>query len=145
MISATFLILMTAAYLAVLFYIAFVGDKKPGGQYSRYQPIIFTLSITVYCSSWTFFGAVGKAATSGWEYFSIYLGPMLLFLFFTPFIKKLIAVSKRHRTTSIADFISTRYGKNQALASIVTIIALVGTVPYISLQLKAVAGAFDLL
>ncbi len=136
---------MTALYLGVLFYIAFVGDKKPIGQYSKYQPLIFTLSITVYCSSWTFFGAVGKASVAGWEYFSIYLGPILLFVFFTPFIKKLIVVSKRHKTTSIADFISTRYGKSQALASIVTMIALVGTVPYISLQLKAVAGAFDLL
>ena len=145
MISTSFLVLMTAIYLAVLFYIAFMGDKKPIGQYSRYQPIIFTLSLTVYCSSWTFFGAVGTASVSGWNYFSIYLGPMVLFVFFTPFIKKLIVVSKRHKTTSIADFISTRYGKNQALASIVTIIALVGTVPYISLQLKAVAGAFDLL
>lgn len=136
---------MTAIYLGVLFYIAFAGDKKPIGQYSKYQPLIFTLSITVYCSSWTFFGAVGKASVAGWEYFSIYLGPIVLFVCFTPFIKKLIAVSKRHKTTSIADFISTRYDKSQALASIVTLIALVGTVPYISLQLKAVAGAFDLL
>lgn len=136
---------MTAIYLAILFYIAFMGDKKPIGQYSRYQPLIFTLSLTVYCSSWTFFGSVGKAAVSGWEFFSIYLGPMLLFVFCTPFLKKLITVSKRHKTTSIADFISTRYGKNQALASMVTVIALIGTVPYIALQLKAVSNAFDLL
>lgn len=145
MISPSLLVLITGLYLALLFYIAYRGDQEPAGQFSRYQPLIFTFSLTVYCSSWTFFGAVGNAAQYGWGFFSIYLGPILVFVFFYPFLQKLITVSKRQKTTTIADFIATRYGKSQTLAAIVTVIALIGTVPYISLQLKAVASAYDML
>ncbi len=111
----------------------------------RYQPLIYTLSLTVYCTSWTFFGAVGNAAQHGLTFFSIYPGPILVFLLFHPFLRKLVNVSKRQKTTTIADFIATRYGKSHQVAALVTIIALVGTLPYISLQIKAIAGAYDAL
>lgn len=143
MISQNTIIICTALYLAILFYIAYRGDKPSANEYSRYQPLIYTLSITIYCTSWTYFGAVGNAAISGWDYFSIYLGPIVIFLFFTPFLRKLIAVSKRQKTTTIADFIATRYGKSHRVAAIVTMIALIGTLPYISLQIKAVVGAYN--
>jgi len=140
-----FVFFISAAYLAVLFYIAFLGDKRPGEWLARAQPLIYTLSLTVYCTSWTFFGAVGNAAQQGLDFFAIYLGPILVFIFFHRFLKKLVDVSKRQNTTTIADFIATRYGKSQLVAALVTVIALVGTLPYISLQIKAIAGALDTL
>jgi len=143
LIRQDLIIIITLLYLAVLFYIAYRGDKHPSNEYSRYQPLIYTLSITIYCTSWTYFGAVGNAAISGWDYFSIYLGPILVFLFLTPFLRKLITVNKRQKTTTIADFISTRYGKSRRVAAIVTIIALIGTLPYISLQIKAIVSAYE--
>ena len=145
LISAEFIILTTTVYLAVLFFIAHHGDAQPSGQISRYQPLIYTLSLTVYCTSWTFFGAVGNAAQGGLSFFSIYLGPILVFVLFYPFLRKLVSVSKRQKTTTIADFIATRYGKSNRVAAMVTLIALVGTLPYISLQIKAIAGAYDAL
>lgn len=145
LISAEIIIAGTAAYLAVLFYIAYRGDSQPEGQISRYQPLIYTLSLTVYCTSWTFFGAVGNAAQGGLAFFSIYLGPILVFVLFYPFLKKLVSVSKRQKTTTIADFIATRYGKSNQVAALVSLIALIGTLPYISLQIKAIAGAYDAL
>ncbi len=145
MISDHWLIIYTALYLGVLFYIAYRSDQQPAGQFSSRQPLIYTLSITIYCTSWTFFGAVGNAAQSGWDFFSIYLGPIIVFVVFYPFLQKLVDVSKRHNTTSIADFIATRYGKSSSLAAVVTIIALVGILPYISLQIKAITSAYDLL
>jgi len=145
LISTEIIIASTAAYLAVLFYIAYRGDRQPEGQISRYQPLIYTLSLTVYCTSWTFFGAVGNAAQGGLSFFSIYLGPILVFVLFYPFLKKLVSVSKRQKTTTIADFIATRYGKSTQVAALVSLIALIGTLPYISLQIKAIAGAYDAL
>ncbi len=145
MISTQIIIAVSALYLAVLFYIAYRGDRQAGGWIVRYQPLIYTLSLTVYCTSWTFFGAVGNAAQHGLTFFSIYLGPILVFLLFHPFLRKLVNVSKRQKATTIADFIATRYGKSHQVAALVTIIALVGTLPYISLQIKAIAGAYDAL
>jgi len=133
----------TVAYLALLFYVAYRGDRQPPGLISRYQPLIYTLSLTVYCTSWTFFGAVGNAAQAGLEFFSIYLGPILVFVLLHPFLKKLVSVSRRQKSTTIADFIATRYGKSTGVAALATVIALVGTLPYISLQIKAIAGAYD--
>lgn len=145
MITTELVLVVSAVYLAGLFYIAYWGDVRPGGWVSRFQPLIYTLSLTVYCTSWTYFGAVGNAAQHGLSFFSIYLGPILVFLLFHPFLKKLVNVSKRQKTTTIADFIATRYGKSHKVAALVTFIALIGTLPYISLQIKAIAGAYDAL
>jgi len=145
LIESGIIIFYTALYLAVLFYIAYQGDKKQNNQPSRFHPIIYALSLTVYCTSWTFYGAVGNAAQSGLSYFTIYLGPILVFIFFFPFLKKIIAAAKRHKTTSIADFIATRYGKCTLVSALVTLIAFVGTMPYIALQIKAIANSYDAL
>lgn len=145
MIENSILILCTALYLAVLFYLAFRADQSPKENLSRFQPTIYTLSLTVYCTSWTFYGAVGSAARTGWGYFTIYLGPILVFIFLFPFLQKIIATAKRHKTTSIADFIATRYGKSNRLSALVAVIAFVGTMPYIALQIKAIANSYDTL
>ena len=145
LISNEILIVSTAVYLAIMFFIAYRGDNQPSERVSRYQPIIYTLSLTVYCTSWTFYGAVGTAANSGWSFFTIYLGPILVFVFFFPFLKKIIEAAKLHKTTSIADFIATRYGKSNTLSALVTVIAFVGTMPYIALQIKAISNSYDTL
>lgn len=141
--SAPLLATLSALYLGLLFLIAWAGDRKPVGQYSRYQPLLYSLSLAVYCSSWTFYGAVGTAASSGWAFISIYLGPLLLFLFGQRLLGKVVRIAKRKRTTSIADFIATRHGNSQAVAALVTVLALLGTIPYIALQLKAVSATFN--
>lgn len=145
MIDNSIIILSTIIYLAALFYIAHRVDLSDSNKPSKFQPIIYTLSLTVYCTSWTFYGAVGSAAENGWSYFSIYLGPILVFIFFFSFIRKIINTAKRHQTTSIADFIATRYGKSNRLSALITIMAFVGTMPYIALQIKAIANSYDTL
>lgn len=106
------------------------------------QAVIYSLSLAVYCSSWTFFGAVDLTVANGWAYLPIYLGPICLFVFGSRFLRRLLVVSSRNKITSVADFIGSRYGKQQWLASLVTLVAVVGTLPYIALQLKAVAMAW---
>lgn len=132
------LLLYAFIYGAFLFYIAWYAERK-GLSSHRLQPLIYSFSIAVYCSSWTFLGAVGKAVDSGWSFLPIYLGPILLFMFGWRFIRQLLVISSRNKVTSIADFIGSRYGKSQRLAALVTIVAVVGSLPYIALQLKAVS------
>ncbi len=107
-------------------------------KHPKLRGFIYALSIGVYCSSWTFLGAVGQAVENGWHFLPIYLAPILLFLLGWRFIRKLLIVSSRNKITSIADFIGSRYGKNQLLAAIITVVLVVGTLPYIALQLRAV-------
>ncbi|PCJ85389.1 MAG: hybrid sensor histidine kinase/response regulator [Hyphomicrobiales bacterium] len=107
------------------------------------RPTLYALSLAVYCTSWTFFGSVGLAATSGWDFIGIYTGPILLFTVGFPLVRHVVTVSKAQRITSVADFISARYGKSQAVAVIATLIAVVGVVPYIALQLKAVSASLS--
>lgn len=145
MLGAELIVGVVALYLGALFLIAHRGDAQPEGHVSRHQSLIFTLSLTVYCTSWTFFGAVGNAAQGGLAFFAIYLGPTLVFLLLPGLLKKLVAVGKRQKSTTIADFIAGRYGKSHRVAALVTLIALVGTLPYISLQIKAIASAYDAL
>jgi len=145
LITYEIIIASTTIYLAIMFYIAYRADKQALGSISKFQPLIYTLSLTVYCTSWTFYGAVGSAAQSGWSFFTIYLGPILVFVFFFPFLRKIIAAAKKHKTTSIADFIATRYGKSNRLSILITLIAFVGTMPYIALQIKAIASSYDTL
>ena len=145
MISWWTLLLLSLAYVMALFAIAHWGDNVRQGQFSgRTRSLIYSLTLAVYCTSWTFYGAVGSAAENGWVYLPIYLGPMLVILFGWPVITRIVAVSKRQNLTSIADFIAARYGKAQSLAVLVTLIATVGSVPYIALQLKAVVAGFSI-
>ena len=109
------------------------------------RPLIYALSLAVYCTSWTFFGSVGLAASTGYDFVPVYLGPILLFVFGWRFLLRIVRLAKSQNITSVADFLAARYGKSQAVAAIVTVIAVAGTLPYIALQLKAVALSVDAL
>jgi len=145
MLSGWSIILISLAYLGLLFAIAYFGDKSSAGKQWASNPLVYSLSLAVYCSSWTFYGAVGRAASTGWEFLATYLGPVIVFLLAIRVIEKIFLVSKQQNITTIADFISSRYGKSQSLAVLVTIIAVLGTIPYIALQLKAVAISYNAL
>lgn len=133
-------------YLGILFAIAYYGDKRAdAGRSIISNPYIYTLSIAVYCTAWTFYGSVGRAATAGAGFLPIYLGPTLMAALWWFVLRKIIRIAKVHRLTSIADFIASRYAKDPLIAGIVTIIAVVGILPYISLQLKAVSTSFNVL
>lgn len=146
MLSGETILAISAAYAGLLFAIAYWGDRRavryaPGAA----RPWVYSLALAVYCTSWTFYGAVGRAAERGWDYLPIYLGPILIFLFGMPLIERLLTVCKQHNLTSIADFIGARYGRRQALAAGVSLIAVVGVLPYLALQLKAVAVTVEVL
>jgi len=146
MISAWLLILISITYISALFVIAWAGDQHPGLYRRRLaRTHIYALSLAVYFTSWTFYGAVGRAAQEGLGFLPIYLGPLLVFLFGAPLLRRIIYISKRNNSTSIADFIASRYGKSQLLAAMISAFALIGSVPYIALQLKAIAMGFNLL
>ena len=147
MLHANVVIATCLGYVAILFGVAFAGDRRarrdPGGWLA--SPLVYTLSISIYCTSWTFFGAVGSAARSGIEFATIYLGPTIVFVGWWVFLRKLVTVGRVHHITSIADFISARFGKSPALGALVTIVALVATAPYIALQLKALTASFQVI
>ena len=133
-------IYLALAYVGTLFLIASAGDRLMRGRSrNRPRPMIYVLSLGVYCTSWTFYGSVGLSARSGYDFLPVYIGPALLLLAGWPVLRAIVRISKRQNITSIADFISARYGKNRTLGAIVALGAIVGVVPYISLQLKAVA------
>ncbi|WP_309046025.1 hybrid sensor histidine kinase/response regulator [Marinobacter sediminicola] len=146
MISVWLLVLISITYISILFIIAWAGDKHPG-LYSRRlaRTHVYSLSLAVYFTSWTFYGAVGRATQEGLGFLPIYLGPLLVFVFGAPLLRRIIYISKRNNSTSIADFIASRYGKSQLLAAMIAAFALIGSVPYIALQLKAIAMGFSVL
>ena len=128
-------------YLVILFFIAFIAEKNAKSKWVN-NPYIYTLSLAVYCSAWTYYGSVGIAANSGINFLPIYLGPVIAAPLWILLLRKIIRISKQQKISSIADFISLRYGNNRFLGALVTIICLLGTVPYIALQLKAVSETF---
>ncbi len=133
-------LITVAFYLALLFAVAWFTDRNNQNlKYIQSQGVIYGLSLGIYFTSWTFFGAVGTATRSGWEYIAIYLGPLLLMTIGFPIVKRMIDVGRSIHTTSIADFLSARYGKSGGLAAMVTLIAIIGTIPYIALQLRSVS------
>ncbi|MDN3617937.1 sensor histidine kinase [Polaribacter undariae] len=138
------LISIIIIYLAVLFYIAFFAEKKRQSKWVN-NPYVYTLSLAVYCSAWTYYGSVGIAATSGIHFLPIYLGPVIAAPLWIVVLRKIIRISKQHKISSIADFISLRYGNNRFLGALVTVVCLFGTLPYISLQLKAVSETFEIM
>ncbi|MBK9133658.1 MAG: histidine kinase [Betaproteobacteria bacterium] len=144
MLSA--IVVASFAYLGVLFAIAYIGDKRAdAGRSIIASPTIYALSLAVYATSWTFYGSVGRAAASGPGFLPIYLGPTLAFALGWVVLRKMIRISKAQRITSIADFVAARYGKSALLGGLVTLIAVVGIIPYIALQLKAVSVSFGVL
>ena len=133
-------------YLVSLFYIARWGDKNSvTARWLTSHPAVYSLALAIYCTAWTFFGSVGQASRFAWTYLPIFLGPVILYVFGYRFIYKLTLVSKKQHITTIADFIASRYGKRQPVALLVTLIALLATIPYIALQLKAIGATFQLL
>jgi Na+/proline symporter/signal transduction histidine kinase/CheY-like chemotaxis protein len=133
------IIVVALVYLGVLFGIATYGDKvRPAWIRGRARPIIYALSLAVYCTSWTFFGSVGLAASRGYDFLTIYIGPIIMIGLGYPILIKVVRLAKSQNITSIADFIAARYGKSPTVATIVTLAAVIGTLPYITLQLKAI-------
>jgi Na+/proline symporter/signal transduction histidine kinase/CheY-like chemotaxis protein len=131
-------------YLGVLFFIAWYGDKHTHWM-ARWRPWIYSFSIAVYCTSWTFYGTVGQATQNPWSFLPIYVAPILIFVFGWRLLARLMLIAKREHITSIADFIAARYGKSQGLAMATTVIAVVGILPYIALQLRGVTMGINII
>ena len=131
-------------WLGLLFAAALAGERAPE-RFRRYWPVVYSLSLAVYCTAWTFYGTTTQALQSGWPVPPTFIGTILIFLFGWRFLMRLVELSKQHNSTSIADFIASRFGKSSMLAAVVTTVAVLGIVPYISLQLKAVAMSFGAL
>jgi Na+/proline symporter/signal transduction histidine kinase/ActR/RegA family two-component response regulator len=145
-VQGWFIIFVAVAYVSLLFAIASLGDRRAARiEPSRPRPVIYGLSLAIYCTSWTFFGSVGLASERYLEFLAIYVGPVLVFVFGFPVIRRIIRHAKSEKITSIADFLAARYGKSFAVACIATIIATLGTIPYIALQLKAVSDSVSLM
>src|SRR6201992_3696031 len=130
-------------YIGFLFFVASYGDRLSTTQRGRASALIYPLSLAIYCTSWTFFGSVGFATRTSVDFLAIYVGPVLMIAFGTPLLRRVIQLAKSQNITSIADFIAARYGKSQAVAATVAMIAIVGSVPYIALQLKAMSASLE--
>src|SRR5207342_2428556 len=142
MLQAWVVIAVALGYIGLLFVIASYGDETGRfGREGRWRRFIYPLSLAIYCTSWTFFGSVGLASRTGFDFLTIYLGPMLVIGLGSPLLIRIVRLAKAQNTTSIADFIAARYGKAQTVAATVALIAIVGTIPYIALQLKAVSSS----
>lgn len=139
------ILLAALLYIGLLFGVAIAGDRHLDRAIPIPPALIYSLALAVYCTTWTYYGAVGRAASNGWDYLPIYLGPMLLFLFGRGLWTKLLLVAKRQNSSSIADFIASRYGKRRGIAILVTFIAMLAVVPYIALQLKAVTSSIEVI
>ena len=135
-------IAVALGYIGLLFVVASYGDRMQQlDRKTRSRLLIYPLSLAIYCTSWTFFGSVGLASRTGFDFITIYLGPILMIGFCAPVIVRIVRLAKAQNITSIADFIAARYGKDQTVAAIVAVIAIIGTIPYIALQLKAVSSS----
>ena len=146
MIEGWSVVALALGYVSILFALAWYADGS--GRFGRAaggRPLIYALSLAVYCTSWTFFGSVGLSAATGYNFLPVYLGPVLLFALGWRLLLRIVRLAKSQNITSVADFLAARYGKSQAVAAIVTVIAVAGTLPYIALQLKAVAISVDAL
>jgi Na+/proline symporter/signal transduction histidine kinase len=142
MLQGWVVIAVALGYIGLLFVIASYGDRsRRMSRDPRSRLLIYPLSLAIYCTSWTFFGSVGLASRTGYDFLTIYIGPMLMIALATPLIMRVVRLAKAQNITSIADFIAARYGKHQAVAATVALIAIVGTIPYIALQLKAVSSS----
>src|SRR5258705_13405771 len=143
MLHGTIIILISFGYLGLLFAIAYFADKRAdAGRSVIASPYIYSLSLAVYATAWTFYGSVGRAAENGVGFLPIYIGATLVIALWGVVVRKILRISKQNRITSLADFIASRYGKSALLGGVVTVIAVIGILPYISLQLKAVSSSF---
>ena len=140
MVSFNILIVVSLSYVAALFWVAFLAERRAAAGKANWlrSPVIYTLSLSIYCTAWTFYGAVGYAARSGLEFVTIYLGPTLVMVSWWWVLRRLVRIGRAQRITSIADLISSRFGKSRRLGVIVTLIAVVAATPYIALQIQSV-------
>src|SRR6201987_1840305 len=139
MLQSWSVIAVALGYIGLLFLVASYGDRTRRAD--RPRMLIYPLSLAIYCTSWTFFGSVGLASRTGYDFLTIYIGPILLIGLGWPLLLRVVRLAKAQNITSIADFIAARYGKNPTVAATVALIAIVGTIPYIALQLKAVSAS----
>src|SRR5258708_745013 len=143
MLAEPAVLALSLAYLGLLFAVAYFGDRHARAwSASSVAPAVYGLSLAIYCTSWTFYGAVGRAATSGADFILIYIGPVLVVTAGYPILRKMVRLAKQHNVTSIADFLASRYGKSRAVGVTATLFATVGVLPYIALQLQAVSSTF---
>ena len=146
MFEGWLLFIFILAYLSLLFLIAYYAERREkAGKSIVSNPYVYSLSMAVYCTSWTFYGSVGKAATSGLSFLTIYLGPTLMASLWWIILRKIIIISKENRITTISDFVGSRYGNSLFLSALVAIVALIGITPYLGLQIKAIMKTFSIL
>src|SRR6476661_11106938 len=146
MLQGPVIILTSFAYLGLLFAIAYYADQRAdAGRPAIASPYIYSLSLAVYATAWTFYGSVGRAAIDGVGFLPIYIGPTLMIALWWIVMRKILRISKQNRITSLADFIASRYGKSALVAGLVTVNAVIGILPHISLQLKAVSTSYLIL
>lgn len=144
--STWIIFILSISYLGVLFFLAAWAEKQTGPKKGLINnPLIYALSLAIYCSAWTFYGSVGQVSTNGISFLTVYFGPTLVMILAWGFVRKMIRISKIHHITNIADFISTRFGKDNRLGQIITLISVIAGIPYIGLQLKAISQSFDLI
>ncbi|AOZ98753.1 MULTISPECIES: ATP-binding protein [Flavobacterium] len=139
--SSLGLLLILAIYVVMLFYIAHWSEKRSHSKWTN-NPYVYSFSLAVYCTAWTYYGSIGLAAQTGLDYLPIYLGPIIIIPTWIIILKRIIRISRVNKITSIADFISLRYGNSRSLGALVTLISIFGIVPYIALQLKAISDTF---
>lgn len=142
--SSFLVIAVILVYLAVIFYVAYWAEKNSKSRWVN-NPYIYTLSLAVYCTAWTYYGSVGLAATSGLKFLTIYLGPIIIIPTWVILMRKIIRISKGNKISTLADFISLRYGNDRFLGALVTLVCVLAIVPYISLQLKAISETFNVI
>ncbi|MBX3554432.1 MAG: hybrid sensor histidine kinase/response regulator [Pseudolabrys sp.] len=144
MLQGWVFIAVALGYIGLLFLIASYGDRRRRAvRDTRARLLIYPLSLAIYCTSWTFFGSVGLASRTGFDFLTIYIGPILMIGLFWPLLMRMVRLAKAQNITSIADFIAARYGKSQRVAACVAMIAIIGSIPYIALQLKAVSASLQ--
>ena len=142
--NSWFLFILVILYLGILFFIAYFAEKKRGSFWLN-NPYFYSLSLAVYCSAWTYYGSIGVAAKSGLEFLTIYIGPVMIIPTWILINTKIVRISRVNKISSIADFISLRYGNHRTLGALVTVVCLFAIIPYLGLQIKAISESFHLL
>ena len=130
-------------YLALLFFIAHSAEKKKSNFWTN-NPYVYSLSLAVYCTAWTYYGSIGVAANQGLEYLAIYVGPIIIIPAWIYINTKIIRISRVNKISSIADFISLRYGNSRSLGALIAVVCILAIIPYIGLQIKAISDTFHL-
>src|SRR5690606_7748528 len=142
--SSPLLFLLVILYLGILFFVAFWAEKKKSNFWVN-NPYVYSLSLAVYCSAWTYYGSIGVASNQGLEYLAVYIGPVIIIPAWIYINSKIIRISRVNKISSIADFISLRYGNRRFLGALVAVVCILAVIPYIGLQIKAISETFHLM